>query len=103
MELKPVILLAVAVMIAGCGAGVDDTVLPGPREDAIPGQAVFPAPGEDKLQKAQSDPGASAADEAPEDIAVAPVCPDPNNKNDPSCTADDASAGGTDGTFSDGQ
>lgn len=103
MPLKPAILLAVAVLMAGCSGGIDDTVLPGPREDAIPGQAVFPAPGEDKLQKAQSDPGASGADGAPEDIAVAPVCPDANDKNDPSCAADDTSAGGTDGTFSDGQ
>lgn len=103
MPLKLAMLLAVAVVIAGCGAGVDDTVLPGPREDAIPGQAVFPAPGEDKLQKAQSDPGVSGADGVPEDIAVAPVCPDPNDKNDPSCAADDTPVSGTDGTFSDGQ
>lgn len=94
---KSAIVLTLAVLVAGCGAGVDDTVLPGPREDAIPGQAVFPAPGDDKLQTAQ--PG----DSAPEDIAVAPVCPDPNDKSDPTCATDDSASGGTDGTFSDGQ
>ncbi len=97
------ILLALAIALGGCGMGVDDTVLPGPREDAIPGQSVFPAPGEDQLQKATGNSGSQAVEGGPEDIAVAPICPDPNDKSDPNCAADDTSDSGTDGTFSDGQ
>ena len=103
MALNRILLIALAFAAAGCGAGVDDTVLPGPREDAIPGQSVFPAPGEDKLQKATGSGGTQTAEGAPEDIAVEPICPDPNDKSDPNCAAEDTTASGTDGTFSDGQ
>lgn len=100
MNLRAAILLAVALAIAGCKGGYDDTVLPGQREDAIPGQAVFPAPGEDRLPQGTAGGGTQSAEGAPEEIAVTPICPDPSNKNDPSCTTEDTA---TDGTFSDGQ
>ncbi|MFT3987307.1 hypothetical protein [Aestuariivirga sp.] len=45
-------LIAASLSIAGCSSinkltgQTDDTILPGQREDAIPGKPVFPAPGE---------------------------------------------------------
>jgi hypothetical protein len=44
------LLLIMCLALAGCGymdkltGGRDDTVLPGPREDAIPGKKQFPEP-----------------------------------------------------------
>lgn len=67
------LMLAAAVSVSGCsslqqlaGMGRDDTVLPGNREDAIPGKASFPDPN-DKLK-----PGATTGDnvQPPDDIAT---------------------------------
>jgi hypothetical protein len=100
VKLSAALLVAIAVGIGACSPGMDDTVLPGKREDAIPGQSVFPRPGDEKLT-APVGQGTGAEDAAqPETIAVEPVCPDPAN---PECPAEDAPSGGTDGTFSDGQ
>jgi len=97
---KIALLLSLAVGIGGCGAGVDDTVLPGTREDAIPGQSVFPAPGDEKLSRPASTTDNQQAEPAPEEIAAEPLCPDPNDKADPNCAPETSSG---DGTFSDGQ
>jgi hypothetical protein len=58
-------LMALAVAVAGCGSiekltgmGRDDTVLPGQREDAIPGQNSFPSPN-DRVK-----PGTTLGDDA---------------------------------------
>jgi len=46
------VLIAASLSVAGCSSinkltgQTDDTVLPGQREDAIPGKPTFPAPGE---------------------------------------------------------
>lgn len=97
---KIALLLLLAAGISGCGAGVDDTVLPGAREDAIPGQSVFPAPGDEKLSRPASTADGKTDEPAPEEIAAEPLCPDPNDKADPNCAPETSSG---DGTFSDGQ
>ena len=92
-----IILLATA--LASCSAidrltgQNDNTVLPGTREDAIPGQASFPTEPADG-QTAVADPAQPQAETlaAPEDQPAA--CP----ADDPNCTPPAA-----DGTFSDGQ
>ncbi len=87
-----------ATALASCSAidrltgQADNTVLPGTREEAIPGQASFPtAPAGG--QTAATGPAAPQADTA-NTQAEPPACP----ADDPNCTppADD-------GTFSDGQ
>jgi hypothetical protein len=101
----PVMLLAVAVLLSGCSGfgklfgGTDDTILPGQREDAIPGHASYPEPG---------DNGGVDTTPAAQDQAAAPAvpdvtinCNDPKNKKDPACA--DTSSTSSDGTFSDGQ
>jgi hypothetical protein len=71
---------------------IDDTVLPGNREEAIPGQASFPSGSAGGATKA-ADPAAPQAEAAatPEKAASCPV-------EEPNCTPS-----GVDGTFSDGQ
>jgi hypothetical protein len=89
----------VASVLASCSAidrltgQTDNTVLPGTREEAIPGQASFPT----EPAGGQTVAGDSAAPQAetsamPEEPAT--VCP----ADDPNCTPP-----AVDGTFSDGQ
>jgi hypothetical protein len=101
----PVLLLAAAVLLPGCSSfgkmfgGTDDTVLPGTREDAIPGHSQFPEPGDTGGVDTATTQDQGAAP-APDTAATASVdCTNPKNKKDPSCA--DMSA--SDGTFSDGQ
>lgn len=93
---------AVALALSACGAvdkimgsGVDNTVLPGQREDAIPGRATFPDRPDPTLEQS---PG-PAAEQAPE-----PLNPPPSD-NGADCQPDDpgcAPASGDD-AFSDPQ
>ena len=91
---KNLIALALlAVLAAGCSAvdkltgQTDDTVLPGQREDAVPGKAKFPQ---------QSDAAPAPSTQA-ETAATAPEPAEP-------CAADDATcAAPPDGTFNDPQ
>jgi hypothetical protein len=91
---KPIVLLAVALAVSACGAvdrltgQTDNTVLPGQREEAIPGRAQFPdAP--DPLVASSS----RQVEQAPPDDGITSCQPD-----DPDC----APATGDD-TFSDPQ
>ncbi len=99
-----VVTMAAVLPLGACGMmnkltkQTDDTVLPGPREEAIPGRAQFPAEGE-KLPKS---PTATA--EAPASAETLPDAP-PADKKKP-CAADDPKCLPplTDNdTFSDGQ
>lgn len=101
-----ILLLALALPLSGCGklfGGVDDTVLPGAREDAIPGQTSFPAPGDDggvdTTGKGTADAPADAPPATADAQAPAVDCSLKKNAADPACA--DTSSG--DGTFSDGQ
>ena len=72
----------------------DDTVLPGPREDAIPGRTQYPAPGEQPTKTA-----------GPDTAAPAPPADTPVEEKKP-CAADDPDCLPPltdDDTFSDGQ
>ena len=93
----------VALALSGCSLfnGVDDTVLPGKREDAIPGQSSFPAPGDNSSVRTAGQP-ASTGDASPDVASSGPDCSDPKNKSDPACAPADSTAS-SDGTFSDGQ
>ena len=76
----------------------DDTVLPGPREDAIPGRTQFPAEGE---QPAKTTTATTAEPPADSQRADAP----PTDEKKP-CAADDPDCLPPltdDDTFSDGQ
>ncbi len=90
-----VLAASLAAMLGGCSTidritgSVDDTVLPGQREDAIPGRAKFPESGPTSTASTST-----AQPAPPADAEVEPVCP----ADDPSCappTGDD--------TFSDPQ
>jgi hypothetical protein len=97
-----ILLLALALPLSGCGklfGGVDDTVLPGAREDAIPGQTKFPAPGDDAGIDTAGNGAADAPPATTDAQAPAVDCSLKKNAADPACA--DASSG--DGTFSDGQ
>ena len=95
---QSIAILLLATALAACSAfdrltgRNDDTVLPGTREEAIPGQASYPTEpaGGTTTAAGPAAPQAGTA-AAPEQT---PVCP----ADDPNCTppADD-------GTFSDGQ
>ena len=80
-------------VLAGCSAvdrltgQTDNKVLPGQREDAIPGKAQFPEPGSDTIARSPSG-DASAPDTAAPPVAT--ECP----SDDPAC------APASDGTFS---
>lgn len=96
------LLIATALSVTGCGSmgklfgGTDDTVLPGKREDAIPGHSKFPEAGDTgapATSTVQNDAGAP-------DMPPPVDCTNPKNKKDPACVPADASG---DGTFSDGQ
>ncbi len=91
-------ILLLATTLAACGAidrltgRNDDTVLPGNREEAIPGQASYPTePVGGQTTAADSAAPQAGTATAPQDM---PVCP----AEDPNCTPPAA-----DGTFSDGQ
>ena len=90
-------LLAAALLLAGCSSierltnQTDDTVLPGQREEAIPGQAQFPA------ETAQPPKPGTAAD-APAPTEVVAEEPKPCPDDQPDCVPPP-----TDDTFSDGQ
>ena len=93
MTKKLIVLGLLAFLAAGCGAvnkltgQSDDTVLPGQREDAVPGKTQFP-------QQSDSAPAPSSPQE------TATTAPEPAEK----CAADDPScATSQDGTFSDPQ
>ena len=93
---KAILFAAMAAMLGGCSAinsltgGVDNTVLPGQREDAIPGRAKFP----------ESDPASTASTAAPGSVeqsqpdAIESACP----IDDPACAPPSG-----DDTFSDPQ
>lgn len=84
-----ILVAALAAVLGGCSTinkmtgSVDNTVLPGQREDAIPGRAKFP----------ESDPASTASTAAPPDVA------------EPACSADDPACAppAGDDTFSDPQ
>ena len=92
---KLVFLGAVAAILGGCSTfnsltgQTDDTVLPGQREDAIPGRAQFP-------ESSAATSSASAPESAPQEPADTPqpAC----QPEDPACKT----ASGDD-TFSDPQ
>lgn len=93
-----VAILATALALGGCSTfnkvtgQTDDTVLPGQREDAVPGRASFPDPSE----KVTPGTNVSASEPIPQDAsppAEATPCP----AEDPACS------GAADGTFSDPQ
>ena len=96
----PALLLVLAFSASGCGAlsGLfgqnDDTVLPGAREDAIPGRSQFPEPGDTGL--AQASPSQDQATAPAPDVVAPPPCPKADTKCQDAATS-------TDGTFSDGQ
>ena len=92
---KFIILGAIAAMLGGCSTlnsltgQTDDTVLPGQREEAIPGRAQFPERADVPQETASGQTGQSSAGDT-----TASTCP----AGDPSCappTGDD--------TFSDPQ
>lgn len=89
-----IILLLAGLALAGCSSidkltgQTDNTVLPGQREDAVPGRPQFPAP-------ADSAPQTSAPPVETADVPPAPECP----ADDPACDP----MAPTDGTFSDPQ
>jgi hypothetical protein len=91
-------ILLLATTLAACSAidrltgRNDDTVLPGTREDAIPGQPSFPT--EPVGGPATPADPAAPQDETAETPAEPPACP----ADDPDCTPP---ASG--GTYSDGQ
>lgn len=88
-----ILIAAVAAVLGGCSTidrmtgSVDNTVLPGQREDAIPGRAKFP----------ESDPASTASTGAPQQA--------PSGADEPLCPADDPSCAppAGDDTFSDPQ
>ncbi|MGQ0483887.1 MAG: hypothetical protein ACT4SY_00830 [Hyphomicrobiales bacterium] len=92
-------ILLLATALASCNAidrltgRIDNTVLPGNREEAIPGQASFPT-GSAGGPATAADPAAPQAETAAAPEEQAPVCP----ADDPDCTPP-----AVDGTFSDGQ
>jgi hypothetical protein len=87
------LLILVALQVAGCSyinrltGSTDDTVLPGTREDAIPGKSQFPE-GQDTVTTEQT-----GSSEPVPDTPQPPPCPE----DKPDC------AKSTDGTFSDPQ
>ena len=87
------LLIIVALQVASCSyvnrltGSTDDTVLPGTREDAIPGKSQFPE-SQDKVMTEQT----GSSEPAPDTPQPAP-CP----ADKPDC------AKSTDGTFSDPQ
>ena len=96
MRLRKVLLTAAAVLsLCGCSAidkmtgQTDNTVLPGQREEAIPGRAQFPENGGTDQQASAPQPA-----EPPPAEAQVPTC----QPDDPTCQP--ASA---DDTFSDPQ
>ena len=98
---KALALGAVLLLLGGCSAvnsltgQTDDTVLPGQREDAIPGRAQFPDR-PDPLVKPSSTAQQQAA--PPDATATTDV-------DDGACTADDPNCqpASNDGVFSDPQ
>lgn len=102
MPKRLMVLAALAFGLAGCGAfdrltgaGVDNTVLPGQREDAIPGRSQFPDTSDPAVTRAGA-PGMEAppAMEAPPPAAGTADCP----IDDPACLPPSG-----DDTFSDPQ
>lgn len=93
---KAAMMAAVALSLCACSSidkltgQTDDTVLPGQREDAIPGRATFP------------ENSSTAQAPAPQTAAPAPAEPAPA---EPACQPDDAPCqpAADDGTFSDPQ
>jgi hypothetical protein len=89
-----IILLLAGLALTGCGSidkltgQTDNTVLPGQREDAVPGRPQFPAPND-------SAPRTSAPPVETADVPAAPDCPVDDPACDPMAPAD--------GTFSDPQ
>lgn len=89
----PFLLAALAVVGGGCSyvdkltGQTDDTVLPGQREDAVPGRASFP----DKDATPQPSSPQTADGTAQQQPSPCPV-------DDPECTPPPS-----DGTFGDGQ
>lgn len=85
MRLAPRLLLAAGVMtlLSGCTyldtmtGQTNNTVLPGQREDAIPGRASFPEKADPKIGTASS----TASTTAPAPVNTQPGC----TGNDPGC------------------
>lgn len=96
MTKKLIVLGLLAILAAGCSAvdkltgQTDDTVLPGQREDAVPGKTQFPQQS-DAAPSPSTQPDTSTT--APEPVEPAEKCAD----DDPNCTTPQ------DGTFSDPQ
>lgn len=94
---------AAALSLAGCSTidkitgSTDDRVLPGQREDAVPGRPSFPS-AEERAQTAKTAAGQSGAAGTAQPAEPAPPEPAP-------CPADDPACAGTtsDDTFSDPQ
>lgn len=90
---KAILVATLAAVLGGCSTinkmtgSVDNTVLPGQREDAIPGRAKFP----------ESDPNSTASTATPG--------PAPSEAADSACSADDPGCAppAGDDTFSDPQ
>ena len=103
MARRLTVLVVLALGLAGCGAldkltgaGMDNTVLPGQREDAIPGRTQFPD---------TSDPGVTRAGSSGMDAPPPSTEPPPSAPESADCPIDDPAcqpASGDD-TFSDPQ
>jgi hypothetical protein len=80
----------IALSLAGCGSvgnllgtGVDDTVLPGAREDAIPGRSQFPEAGDPSTLQPAGTAGAPPPASPAEPVTTAcdpadPACQPPS-------------------------
>jgi hypothetical protein len=89
-------LMALAISVAGCGSfekltgmGRDDTVLAGQREDAIPGQASYPAASDMvKPGTVLGDDAQQAPDAAGQDVAAAEPAPEAATADKPCAPTD---------------
>lgn len=92
------VLGVLAVGLAGCGAfdkltgsGIDNTVLPGQREDAIPGRSQFPDAGDSGVSRADVPDAGLPPSSSPGTAGGCPI-------DDPACQPPSG-----DDTFSDPQ
>ena len=90
-SMAPALLLLLALTVSGCSyldkltGDTDNTVLPGAREDAIPGKTQFPDAA-DTVPIEQPGGGQTAAQQAQTGAAQnAPAAPSACTDNDPDC------------------